>query len=295
MQTLNLIGAGRVAKPLAKLWHQRGELTINQVLARTIDSAQAAVDFIGAGMVCRTLSEMQPADYVFLALPDDAILPVCEQIKDTVLARSDTVFFHASGAINFDCLSPFSERVASIHPVFSFADSEYVIKNFSGAYCVLRGSETGKQCVAPIFRSIGANVLMLDNLDGPMYHAGLVFVSNYLLPLLAASTDCLRAAGIPEATSKAMVLPLINSVLAQANSSDTWAQALTGPINRGDITTISHHMQSLTRALPQLLALYRELGLQTVNLATQQGLATSISIKLDQLLRGMNENDSNGQ
>ena len=49
MQTLNIIGAGRVGQTLARLWHARAVFQIGAVCNRSIGSAQAAVTFIDAG------------------------------------------------------------------------------------------------------------------------------------------------------------------------------------------------------------------------------------------------------
>ncbi|MDX9701135.1 MAG: hypothetical protein RBT55_16300, partial [Rhodocyclaceae bacterium] len=49
MIELNIIGCGRAARTLARLWLQAGAVRVGGVLNRSADSARAACDFIGAG------------------------------------------------------------------------------------------------------------------------------------------------------------------------------------------------------------------------------------------------------
>ena len=48
-KTLNLIGGGRVAKTLGRLWHDRHTLEIGHILTRSRETAEETAKFIGAG------------------------------------------------------------------------------------------------------------------------------------------------------------------------------------------------------------------------------------------------------
>ena len=48
-------------------------------------------------------------------------------------------------------------------------------------------------------------------------------------------------------------------------------QCLTGPIARGDLETTRRHLKALEEKLPQLLPLYKALGVQTVEVARAKG------------------------
>ncbi|MCK4729634.1 MAG: DUF2520 domain-containing protein, partial [Desulfobacterales bacterium] len=47
--------------------------------------------------------------------------------------------------------------------------------------------------------------------------------------------------------------------------------AVTGPIARGDMATVSSHLKAIEKGVPELLPLYRCLGLYTVDLAKAKG------------------------
>ena len=65
-------------------------------------------------------------------------------------------------------------------------------------------------------------------------------------------------------------------------------KALTGPVSRGDSSTISSHIDIMRKLTPELLPLYRSLGLYTVDLALKKGtLDKEGEEKIKKLLGGL--------
>jgi predicted short-subunit dehydrogenase-like oxidoreductase (DUF2520 family) len=61
---------------------------------------------------------------------------------------------------------------------------------------------------------------------------------------------------------------------------------LTGPIARGDVATIGRHLAALEKVAPQMVPLYRELGLFTVPIGQDKGtLASDKAQELKTLLK----------
>ena len=82
VQRLNLVGCGRVGKTLARLWHMRGRLQIQDVLTTSPASAAAAIEFIGAGNAVSSLADMRPADLWMIATPDAQIEDMAWQLAE---------------------------------------------------------------------------------------------------------------------------------------------------------------------------------------------------------------------
>jgi len=62
--------------------------------------------------------------------------------------------------------------------------------------------------------------------------------------------------------------------------------ALTGPIARGDVATVSAHLQAIQKKAPELLEAYKILGRHTVGLAERQGsLTAEVTGRILSLLR----------
>jgi predicted short-subunit dehydrogenase-like oxidoreductase (DUF2520 family) len=47
-------------------------------------------------------------------------------------------------------------------------------------------------------------------------------------------------------------------------------KALTGPVSRGDITTVVNHLRAIEKNLPELLPVYLALGERIIEIAQQQ-------------------------
>jgi predicted short-subunit dehydrogenase-like oxidoreductase (DUF2520 family) len=115
----------------------------------------------------------------------------------------------------------------------------------------------------------------------PLYHAGAVFASNYVVSLMAVAVRMLEEAGIgPEAATGAL-LSLARATLDNIEAAGP-AGALTGPIARGDVATLRRHLSALTHADAEL---YRAMGRETLRLARQAGLDESQAVRLQEILR----------
>jgi len=88
----------------------------------------------------------------------------------------------------------------------------------------------------------------------PLYHAAAVMASNYVTGLIDAAAILMKAAGIGERTALGALAPLI-----RAGVENTLAlgpeQALTGPIERGDLETVRLHLRSLSALAPSVSGL----------------------------------------
>jgi predicted short-subunit dehydrogenase-like oxidoreductase (DUF2520 family) len=62
-------------------------------------------------------------------------------------------------------------------------------------------------------------------------------------------------------------------------------EALTGPVQRGDLLTISGHLGALRQAPESVRALYRAAGLHAVGLAVRGGLAPDRARLLENLFQ----------
>ncbi len=238
--TLNLIGAGHVGRALGRVFAARGVLAVQDVLTRSLVSAQAAAGFIGAGRAVDDIAALRPAGVWMLAVPDDRI-----GSSAAALARSQdlrgAVVFHCSGAKASGELAPLraaGAQVASMHPVRSFADPAAVAAAFDGTFCGVEGDDAALAQLVPAFEAIGARIVHIDAGAKTVYHAASVFASNYLVMVLDAALRAYQAAGIPEPVARELVGPLAGESLANVLRLGA-ARALSGPIARGDEDTVA--------------------------------------------------------
>ena len=269
MKTLNIIGAGRVGRSLAHLWHKQGVFVIQDVLTRSQSSADDAVAFIAAGRAVTRLGDMRPADVWMLAVPDGQIKNVAIALSTPLLAgvfiASGAIIFHCSGALSSAEFQPLrgaddkGSQVASAHCILSFSAPASAVAQFAGTPCALEGDVAATQTLQPAFEAIGANCFDLAAQDKVLYHAAAVFATNFLPVLQVVAADLWQSTGMP----KALIAPLNASLLQKAVqniAAQGAANALTGPAARSDTELVALQGKAVTDWNAQAGAAYVSLS-----------------------------------
>jgi len=278
LPTLNIVGAGHVGRVLGRLFDASGAAQVQDVLTRSHASAQAAVDFMGAGRALPDASTLRRADVWMLAVGDDQIGPACAQLAATGLLQ-DAVVFHCSGARSSAALQSAADAgalVASVHPVRSFADPAAVAQDFAGTFCGVEGDAAALAQLAPLLAKIKARTVAIDAAAKTVYHAAAVFASNYLVTVVDAALRAYQAAGIPADVARELARPLATETLANALRLGPEA-ALSGPIARGDLQTVARQQQAIDGWDPDTGVLYAALA-DATSLLAQRKRAGTLSI-----------------
>ncbi len=254
MTTINVIGAGRVGQTLARAWHSSGAFCVQDVLTRSLASAEQAVTFIGAGRAVTEMAEMRPADVWMLAVPDREIAPTAAALAKTLAASPQptepaTVAFHCSGALASAELEPLHVlrwQLASAHCLLSFADPAAALKQLAGTPCALEGDPLAVTALEPAFESLGARCFGLAAEHKLLYHAGAVFATNFLPVLQDLAQQLWQRSGMP-----ADVAAQLNHTLLR-NAVDNLlrmgpAGALTGPAARGDTALVQRQGEAVAQ------------------------------------------------
>ena len=294
MKTLNIIGAGRVGRSLAHLWHKQGVFAIQDVLTRSHTSAGEAVQFIGAGKSVPSLSHMRQADVWMLAVPDRQISITASKIAeflakielktsiDSVFIAFNATIFHCSGALSTVELQPLRDKglqVASAHCLLSFSAPSSAVTQFAGTPCALEGDTLAKQTLQSAFEAIGANCFDIAEKDKMLYHAAAVFATNFLPVLQVVAADLWRSSGMPVD----MIEPLNASLLQKAvqNISTQGAtKALTGPAARGDVDLVAMQGTAVTAWNAQAGSAYTALSLLAMKIAKDGTIQSTIENKI---------------
>lgn len=273
MQTLNIIGTGRVGKTLGRLFTIHKVFKLAQLLSTTLEGSQQASEFIGQGQPIAELTQMIPADIMMLSVPDDIFASVTQSLVEANLLKSGSILFHCSGAkSSLDLirlcpdLSELSVQLASVHPVRSFAEPALAVSNFAGTICSVEGSQPALDVLSVAFQKIGAEIVTINAEHKLLYHAASVFASNYLVSLLDTAIAAYCAAGITQELAEHMALSLAQNSLENVSKLGTHG-ALTGPIKRGDIETVRAQAAQVSAWDEGQGALYRAFITPTTNLA----------------------------
>lgn len=257
-----IVGAGRVGLTLARA------LTRSGASVRLLDhTAQPAVIPV---VELDWHDALAASDLVVIAVPDDALAEVVGKLASKKAIRSGTVVLHTSGLHDSSVLEPLAARGAvtgSWHPLRSIPVAGEG-DAFTGVAAILEG----KAAAVAAGRTLAERLEMAPILELPAagkarYHAAAVFASNYLVVLAEIAARLARDAGAGEA-SGTLFLPIMQQTLANLAGRDP-ADALTGPVRRGDVGTVAAHLAVLEG---DARAAYLVLAREALRLAEAAGL-----------------------
>ncbi len=284
MLKIGFIGAGTVGTALAVSLSQKGNRVI-AVSSRTLSSAQRLAQLI---CNCQVYPAAQgvadAAELVFITTPDDVIAKVASEIK----WHKEQDVLHCSGAHSIDILEPakrLGANVGSFHPLQTFAGVNEAIKNLPGSTFALEAEEPLLSRLKELASILNGKWAELRPGDKVLYHASAVFVSNYLVTLVKLALDLWQGFGVPGEEATKALLPLLKGTVNNIENIGL-PNCLTGPIARGDLGTISKHLNALKSKNPSLFTTYQDLGLQTISIALAKGkIDTARAEELKTLLK----------
>jgi predicted short-subunit dehydrogenase-like oxidoreductase (DUF2520 family) len=282
MKTINIIGAGKLGKTLAYLWAKTSHYQIGGVLNSHYDSGLSAIEFIGQGNACQNYQDLPIADITLISVPDDQIALICQTLYQEYSLPKNHLVFHCAGVLNSHILKhPTREDilVGSAHPLKSFHAPETLISSYTETLCAVEGNLDAQELLIQLFNSIQSNVFKVNASQKALYHAGCVFASNYLISIAHQAINCLEASGITPDKAKQCITQLMSGTLTNIKSAELLQQALTGPLQRGDIQTINQHLHAFTSEDQKKL--YQQLGLSLIELTEHE---TQTKLNLVKLL-----------
>jgi predicted short-subunit dehydrogenase-like oxidoreductase (DUF2520 family) len=213
---------------------------------------------VGAGRVGRALAarlsgriatrtttrdlEVGDAELVVLCVPDRAIPDAAAEIP------LGPWLAHTSGACGLDALDP-HERRFSLHPLQTFA-LDLGPEQLDGAWAAITGeTEQALGAARELAELLGVIPFELDDEERPLYHAAAHFASAFLVTLHDVAAELMEAAGAPSDALEPLMRRTIENGFRH-----------TGPLVRGDWTTIERHLEAIGARRPDLLPLYRALA-----------------------------------
>ncbi len=294
---LGVVGVGAVGTTLAWSLAACGYPVV-AVTGRTPATARwLAEQLPGCRVGASPAAVAAQAELVILAVPDDALSSVAAAIP----WRAMQAVIHCSGASPADVLAYAGEHGAlygSFHPLVSIprrrpAHADEALTRLAGCTFAIEAPPPLAQVLEEMAHRLGARTIALAGKDRVPYHLAAVLASNYLVALVAASTDLWGEFGVSRAEALAALLPLLRSTLANLEQLGL-PESLTGPIARGDVGTVRAHLAYLasqeasqTCDAAVLAAVYRALGLLSLPLARAKGqLGAEQAAVLKRLLSG---------
>jgi predicted short-subunit dehydrogenase-like oxidoreductase (DUF2520 family) len=288
-RAIGLIGPGRAGVGLALALtqagyavslHGRHKKSLPSPLTMTVGDGAKSPPWIGE------------TDVVILAVRDDAITPLAASLANARAVTERHVVLHLSGVQGQEALGPLvSSRAAlgSFHPLQTIVEPELAPARLKGAWAAVEGMLRAVEAGERIAQDLGMRPFRIATKAKPIYHAGAVFASNYLVVVEAIAQRLLRHAGLSDADAWAALRPLVEGTFENLSRHEP-REALTGPVVRGDTATIIRHIESLAVDDAKL---YRALGRAALELAQKKGMdgptaekvATALATDLPPVIR----------
>jgi predicted short-subunit dehydrogenase-like oxidoreductase (DUF2520 family) len=267
------MGAGVVGTALAARLVRAGipVIGLHGRQVELTDAARAISGVVGStGEIPDIMSE---SDIIIVSVRDERIREVAERLVNEKRLRPTQVVLHTSGANAAASVlaiaRPHVRAVGTLHPLVSFADPRVAIEHMREVAFGIEGDEPAKAFAKRLVRAMGARAVFLEAENLPLYHAGAVLASNYVVALADMAQRLLVTAGVPQDQALPMLIPLLSSVVQNLAQVGLPA-ALTGPVERGDVSSVEQHLRVLEARAPDLLELYRLVGRDVLRLAREK-------------------------
>jgi predicted short-subunit dehydrogenase-like oxidoreductase (DUF2520 family) len=226
----------------------------------TVAAEAAGIEVRTAGRdEIATASERAGA--VLLCVPDSAIAAAAADVPE-----GPAFVGHVSGAGTLNLLAEAAVRGArafSLHPLQTFATGETSV---AGTPAAIAGADQEALSFArDLAETLGMRPFEVAEQDRSAYHAAAAIASNLLIALEESAAELLGRLGTDEA--RELLAPLV--LRTAANWVELGPNALTGPIARGDQTTVDGHRAALRERAPELLPLYDALAERAQEIASR--------------------------
>ncbi|WP_376696043.1 DUF2520 domain-containing protein [Wenzhouxiangella sp. EGI_FJ10305] len=262
---LHVLGCGRAARAVARRLIETEMVGPGLVVNRSLESARAAVEFIGAGEAVEQFDERIAGGWLMLGLPDGALSEISGELVRYLPARPGLAF-HLSGSIEAAVLRTIGAPAAAVHPVRAFSDPESAAACFDETWCVAEGDDQALKRLQPVFEAAGGRWLRFAAGDKAAWHAATVAASNFLVTAHDLARQLADRAGLPEAQAVEVLCDLQQGTLESLRKRSP-QQVLTGPIERGDERACRRLTSAADGLDGERARLFRELARATLALA----------------------------
>jgi predicted short-subunit dehydrogenase-like oxidoreductase (DUF2520 family) len=277
-----VVGPGRLGLALGSVLLDSGQVGRLSFTGRNSTPPVHPIFESGAAEYSLDLPTRRSAPTVILiSVPDSEISAVGAALTGCDIAPA--AVFHTSGVLGSEVLAPLAalgHHIGSIHPMVAMADPVAGSGKLRGAWYGIEGVPEAVAAAELILDAVKGRALQVDPSGKPMYHAAAVFASNYLVALLGIAEDLMTRAGVDAIQARSALMELATGTIDNVATSGP-VRALTGPVARGDETTLRLHLRGLS---PNLRPLYSGLAREALRLASLQGLDPVVAMRITSLL-----------
>lgn len=286
MSTWWVVGTGRAGSGIGRALVAAGERVT--WVSRRPNPEPCGVEVRPGQSHCVDWGSFAPVsgDRVMVCVPDGVVTRAARALDASLCNDQAPVWLHAAGSLAPEALQGAVRGPAGgAHPLFPFGPANGETPDLRGAVIGLDGAPEAIEAGRALARLVGAHAVVVPSGARAAWHLSAVLASNGVYALQEAARHALDRAGIRAAE----VVPGL-ALLARASADSVLCRgldaALTGPVARGDASTITRHRQWLAEAAPELGPLYSELAQLLLAVAERRGLGPSQVAAIAQAIFG---------
>ncbi|GAB3190188.1 Rossmann-like and DUF2520 domain-containing protein [Nesterenkonia suensis] len=269
---IGIISAGKVGVVLGAALRGAGHQVVG-VHAVSEESRSRAESLLDGVPILQIPEILRRSELVLLAVPDDALAEVVAGAAEAGHVQPGQLIIHTSGRYGTGVLAPAQRAGAitlAIHPAMTFTGLSMDLQRLTAcAFAV-----TAPAPVLPIAQALavemGGEPVVVAEGDRGTYHAALTHAANHLNTITGQAAEMLSGIGVERPDR--VLGPLMQASLDNALSSGEGA--LTGPVARGDVGTVTEHIRLLEASeLPEdVRTAYVSMARATAQRAAARGL-----------------------
>ncbi len=269
---IGFVGAGKVATAFGRYLHAH-DVKISGYHDHHPEKTAHACQTTTSNTFAHMSELAAGSDIILIATQDDKIQAACDSLCQGSHIGAHHLVGHLSGVHSSQILKSAAQQKAavfSLHPLQAFADEQAAVNDLPNTFFSLESEDQRADAVEAILASMGNPCFRIGPEKKTLYHLAACVLSNYLVTVMDSGLAVLEESGIDPQQGFAAMQPLISGTLSNIAKKGT-AEALTGPIARGDAGTIRQHLEALDdHGLEAAKTFYSFVGLKTLELAQRQ-------------------------
>jgi predicted short-subunit dehydrogenase-like oxidoreductase (DUF2520 family) len=238
-----IVGAGKIAYSLTNALIKAG-YNVDTIISRKLSSAKLLAKRFQIQNFYNDLGSIPKKSQIFfLSVPDTKIEEVARKLSKQNFDFKDSLFIHLSGALNIDVLKNLKKKhskTASFHILQSFPAKKII--ELSGNYAAI---ETGEAVTKKFMFNLAGDLDMLSfeikSSEKSNYHLASVLSSNFLVINMFIANQIYENENFIDILYPIMLRTLQNTKNLGVSN------ALSGPIDRGDLKTIKNHLAAIKK------------------------------------------------
>lgn len=231
MIRVSIIGSGNVAQHLVQAFEKSTVAALVQVFSRKPESVSHLVP---PDKTISSLKELIPVDLIVIAVTDDAIASVSDEIPLT-----GQFVVHTSGSVAMNALNDKNRR-GVFYPLQTFSKSKAVDFKII-PICLEAENENDYNTLKTVAESISDAVYNVNSEQRKALHVSAVFVSNFVNHLYQMGNAICDENNLSFDILKPLIQETAGKIMTLSPK-----EAQTGPAIRKDTQTINKHLSFLT-------------------------------------------------